>query len=79
MQFINNLVHYMITCTPCILLLTRSWTYYACIFSTFEKCFFFFFFFFFFYLVRLPLDFGFDMDLEVDAAVWRSDINPINA
>jgi hypothetical protein len=39
----------------------------------------FFFFFFFFYLVRLPLDFGFDMDLEVDAAVWRSDINPINA
>jgi hypothetical protein len=29
------------------------------------------------FIVELPLDVGFEMDLEADVAVWRSDIDPI--
>jgi hypothetical protein len=31
------------------------------------------------FIVGLPLDVRFEMDLEVDAAVGRSDINLVNA
>jgi hypothetical protein len=27
------------------------------------------------FIVGLPLDVGFEMDLEADVAIWRSDIN----
>lgn len=60
----------MITGTLCTLLLTKSWTYYTCIFFTYET---------FFLIVRLPLYVEFDMFLEADAAIWNSDIDLVNA
>jgi hypothetical protein len=29
------------------------------------------------FIVGLTLDFGFEMELEVDVAVWHSDIDPV--
>jgi hypothetical protein len=58
----------MITYTPCVLLFTKSWTY-ACIFYTYETC--------FDFTVGPPLNVGFKIDLEDDAVVWCSDIDPV--
>jgi len=32
-----------------------------------------------YFIVEPPLDIGFEMDLEADAAIWSSDIDSIDA
>jgi hypothetical protein len=58
----------MITCIPCVLLLTKSWIYAYIFFHLWNMCCF---------TVELLLDVEFEMDFEADTTVWRSDIDPV--